>query len=388
MEKIIAALIGILGIFLGAWVNNIFTWKIKDKVDTIDKLPKMLLNINYQFNEFLEQVKLWNAKREKCNEQNKCFDMFSKNGRYRNMQEYEFRQMNKKLDGIYKIDGVGGIRYYRIYNNDCVSIFPPSRRNEKIEKIPNNRILRHSEIIELFSEYNQEDFAKDCIIILQKLSQIKDDVLKKVNKLVLYDMLLKKKFDNIIEEYKQLVNKLMINIIIDIGPYTHGNVNYQENYFVLDLEDDKFKKQMHNKDGIYKTIDGNYYQVFNGKIITKLELVNNVQNISKLDNNSILYVDEIRKLFGKYVIMSLYSRFKSVGNHDGQKMYDKIFNLLINNIIAHREKLTSFGYMLGQLLNKYTAIFICSVFGIVYLISYFFSDSVPSNLSMQIINIL
>lgn len=50
MSQIVLA---ILGVVLGAWVNNIFTWKIKNRIDALDDTYKDALNLNTKFSDFI-----------------------------------------------------------------------------------------------------------------------------------------------------------------------------------------------------------------------------------------------------------------------------------------------------------------------------------------------
>ncbi len=42
-------LLAIFGVLLGAWINNVFTWKIKNKIEYIDHFVKHLLQLNVKY---------------------------------------------------------------------------------------------------------------------------------------------------------------------------------------------------------------------------------------------------------------------------------------------------------------------------------------------------
>ena len=42
-------LLAIFGVFLGAWINNIFSWRIKNKIEYIDHFIKYLLKLNIKY---------------------------------------------------------------------------------------------------------------------------------------------------------------------------------------------------------------------------------------------------------------------------------------------------------------------------------------------------
>lgn len=38
-------LVSLIGLFIGGWINNVFTWKIKDKIENLDMLTESLTKI-------------------------------------------------------------------------------------------------------------------------------------------------------------------------------------------------------------------------------------------------------------------------------------------------------------------------------------------------------
>lgn len=59
---------GLIGVLIGAWINNVFTWKIKNKVEVLDSINKdfALLNISIRLHskelvdELIKQLKQTN----------------------------------------------------------------------------------------------------------------------------------------------------------------------------------------------------------------------------------------------------------------------------------------------------------------------------------------
>lgn len=60
MAGIIAAILGsLVAVFIGAWLNSVFTWKIKDKIKAIDKLYPYLWQLDLLYEDFIfNQVKM------------------------------------------------------------------------------------------------------------------------------------------------------------------------------------------------------------------------------------------------------------------------------------------------------------------------------------------
>lgn len=49
MEIIAAVLGSLVAVFIGAYINNVFTWKIKDKIHAVDKLYSYLWQLDKIF---------------------------------------------------------------------------------------------------------------------------------------------------------------------------------------------------------------------------------------------------------------------------------------------------------------------------------------------------
>lgn len=245
-----------------------------------------------------------------------------------------------------------GRAYYCIVQKEHslpISVSP--RRYDRLEKIPDNQVLQYNDIIELFSSYNYEDFCKDCNTITLTLKEIEYDSWKNINELYIYNKFIKEEFKDLIKEYERVINSLTLNMTNDIsGNSMYGNLNYMESFFTSNLDLSKLKQQLNNTtDGIYRTMDGEYYQIFNHDILIKLEFIDNEHNLSKFEKNSTLGVFDTNKLFKNYQKKSFFERFQSVGNPTGRKKYMDTFNALQEGLISYREKLTSFDYMFWQL---------------------------------------
>lgn len=351
MGIVSSIMVALLAATFGAWINNVFTWKIKDKVDVLDVLSEKLLDVNYSLNKFLEQIKLWNEKRQKYNANNMPFEIFRNSSIYRKISGRDFRLMIDRQPGIYRREELGRADYCIVQKEHSLPIHVSPRRYDRLEKIPDNQVLQYNDIIELFSSYNYEDFCKDCNTITHKLKQIEYDRWKNINELYIYNKFIKEEFKDLIEEYERVINSLTLNMTNDIiGNSIYGNLNYMESFFISSFDLNKLKQHLNNTtDGIYRTMDGEYYQIFNHDILIKLEFIDNEHNLSKFENNSTLGVFETHKLFKNYQKKSFFDRFQSEGNPMGRKKYMETFNKLQGGLISYREKLTSFNYMFYQL---------------------------------------